>query len=100
VLRGGGWGESLLLAQSVLLVLLLPAFAPPDSPPLRAPRPLPPLRGTGGRSGPGRRRIRSRGVHRHPLLNGTIKVAPVRCKILRGGGRSLIAGPSGSMIND
>jgi hypothetical protein len=50
-----GGGESSLLTQPVLLALLLPALSPPDSPLLRARRPLllPPMRGAGGRPRPG-----------------------------------------------
>jgi hypothetical protein len=49
----------MLLAQPVLLVLLLPVLSSPDSPLLRTRRPFlfPPLRGVGGRPGPGRRWI-------------------------------------------
>jgi hypothetical protein len=86
---GGGGSESLLLAQPVLLTLLLPALPPPDSPLLRARRPLrfPSLRRAGGCPGPGRQRIRSRGVHGHPLLITTIKTTPVRCKRPKGKGK-------------
>jgi hypothetical protein len=84
-----GGGESLLLAQPVLLVLLLAALSSPDSPLLCACHPLllRPLRGAGGRPGPGRRWIRSRGVHCHPLLKTTIKTTLTRRKRPRREGR-------------
>jgi hypothetical protein len=79
----------LLLAQPVLLTVLLPALSPLEPPLLRAHRPLmfPPLRGPGGRPGPARRRIRSRGIPCHPLLITTIKTTPVRCKRPKGEGK-------------
>jgi hypothetical protein len=87
--RPRGRGEPVLLAQPGLLTVLLPVLLPPDSPLLRARRPLlfPPLCGAGGRPGPGHRRIRSRGVHDHPLLMTTIKTTPVRRKRLKWEGR-------------
>jgi hypothetical protein len=64
------WRESVLLAQPVLFVPLLPALPPPDSLFLPARRPLllPSLCGAGNCSGLGRGRVRPRGVHGHPLL--------------------------------
>jgi hypothetical protein len=54
---------------------LLQALPSPDSPLLRAHRPLLflLLRGASGHTSLGRRQIRSRGVHSHPLLITTIK---------------------------
>jgi hypothetical protein len=70
VLRSRRGRESLLLAQSVLLIPLLPALPPPDSLLLPACRPLllPSLRGVGNLSGSRRGRVGPRGVHGHPLL--------------------------------
>jgi hypothetical protein len=68
--RGSAGGEPLLLTQPILFAFLLPALPPPDSLFLPARRPLlfPPLRGAGGRPGPGHQWIRPCGVHGHPLL--------------------------------
>jgi hypothetical protein len=77
---GVAGGEPLLLAQMVLLTLLLPSAARSSSPSRVSPAPVPPLRGMGSRPGPGCRRIRSGGIHGHPLLIMTIKNTSVRCK--------------------
>jgi hypothetical protein len=63
-------GEPLLLAQPEVLTFLLPVLPPPDPPLLPAHHLFlfVPLRGAGGHPGPGRRWVRSCGVHGHPPL--------------------------------
>jgi hypothetical protein len=100
VTRGGG---SLLLAQPVLLILLLPALAPSDSSLLRVRRLFlfAPLHGTGDRLGLGLRWIRSCGVHDHPLLKDNYQDRTgVSQENEEEEGSLLTTGASGSITND
>jgi hypothetical protein len=60
----------------------VPAAARPRRPLL-----FPPLRGAGGRPGPGRRWILPRSIHSHPLLIASVRITPMHRKRPKGKGK-------------
>jgi hypothetical protein len=96
-------GETLLLTQPELLIILLQAFPLSEPSLLRACRLLlfQPLRGTGGRSSPRRWRVRPRDVHGHLLLIKNPKhLHPHDTKTREEGRGPLTVGASGRITNN